>query len=150
MTSDTFAASVCIRRFADDDAEAVCVLMGQLGYTVPVAEVAVRVRQIRMAGGEELVAVTAGGAVVGCVQAAREQRLAEGEFAELVSLVVHESCRSAGVGAMLVTAVEGWAREQGLVRLRVRSNNKREGAIRFYARAGFIQRKEQAVLEKGL
>ena len=143
-------APYAIRTANEFDADAISALLRQLGYKVPNTELLERIREIKQTAGEIFVAVQHDGRVVGCVQAIRELRLAEGKFAELVSLVVDEQCRKAGLGGLLTQAVENWCTEQGLNYLRIRSNNQRSGALRFYAKAGFIQKKEQAVLEKTL
>jgi GNAT superfamily N-acetyltransferase len=71
-------------------------------------------------------------------------------FAELAGLVVGDSARSRGIGALLLRAAEDWARNRGFARLRVRSNVVRERAHRFYLREGYIERKRQVVFDKTL
>ncbi len=141
-------SSYLIRTYREVDAEAVSMLMRQLGYDVSRNEIPTRVSGIRKAGGEVFVAELCNGMVAGCVQALRDMRLASGELAELVSLVVDENSRKLGLGRLLINAVEKWSMEQGLGCLRIRSNNKRKEAIKFYVNSGFTLNKEQAILEK--
>lgn len=136
------------RHAAEGDAEVVSALLFQLGYSVSPEEVLMRIKGIRNADGDVFVAVLGDGKVVGCVQVKKELRLAEGMFAELVSLVVDEGCRNTGVGKKLIRLVEKWCHEQSLGCLRIRCNSERAGALQFYAKAGFSQSKEQSVLEK--
>lgn len=147
---DPHPGSFTIRPATGSDSRALGKLMGQLGYEIPGEELLRRTNAIRRTGGEVFVAARGDGMVAGCVQAMLELRLAEGEFAELVSLVVDADCRKQGIGGMLVKAVEDWCRTQGTALLRVRCNNARSGALRFYAKAGFDRKKEQAILEKTL
>jgi GNAT superfamily N-acetyltransferase len=60
--------------------------------------------------------------------------------ATLLSMYVLPHHRSAGVGARLVAAVRGWAREHAADRLAVSAYAANESAIRFYERNGFAAR----------
>lgn len=141
------AHSIEIRPFAGEDAQALSGLMAQLGYKVSEREAAVRISDIRKAGGEVFVAVDALGGVLGCVQAMLDVRLAEGRFGELVSLVVDENGRGQGLGRLLAAAVRDWSARRGASRLRVRCNVARRATRAFYERLGFKKLKEQSVWE---
>ena len=65
-------------------------------------------------------------------------------------MVVDETCRGRGLGALLVAAAEAWAREQRLSALRVRSNVLRERTHSFYKAQGFSIDKSQVVFRKSL
>lgn len=144
------AMPFAIRPTLPGDAPALSGLLGQLGYSVTERQVAQRLALITASGGSVLAAEDASGAIKGCVQAAVDLRLAEGRMAELVSLVVDDSCRGQGLGRLLVDAVAEWARAQGFTALRVRCNVVRDDARSFYQRLGFTALKEQAVLLKPL
>lgn len=58
-------------------------------------------------------------------------------LAVLESIRVAPEARGCGVGARLVEAFFGWARENGAVRAGVTAYAANEGAQRFYARHGF-------------
>jgi GNAT superfamily N-acetyltransferase len=144
------AHSIEVRPFAAADAPALFGLMAQLGYRVPERETAVRIADIRKAGGEVFVAADARGDVLGCVQAMLDVRLAEGRFGEMVSLVVDENGRGQGLGRLLAAAVQDWAARRGAFRLRVRCNVARRETRAFYERLGFKKLKEQSVWELSL
>lgn len=57
-------------------------------------------------------------------------------FAELDCLFVSEESRGAGVGALLVAAAAGVARQDGCAELQWQTPAWNEGAIRFYRRLG--------------
>jgi ribosomal protein S18 acetylase RimI-like enzyme len=61
----------------------------------------------------------------------------DGHRADLVSMWTAPESRRLGVGRMLVEAASGWARERGLVGLRLMVVSNNLGAIGFYERLGF-------------
>ena len=138
-----------IRAATSADAEALAPLSGQLGYPADAATIAQRLDDA--AGrGAVLVAVDTRGAVCGFAQAEPRRLLIADPFVELSALVVDEAERGSGVGAALLAAVEAWSRGHGFTSVRVRSNVIRERAHRFYLRAGYAERKRQAVFVKRL
>jgi GNAT superfamily N-acetyltransferase len=54
------------------------------------------------------------------------------------------------VGRALVAAIEGWAREQGVDVMVVRSNVRRQGSHPFYEGMGYLRQKSQHVYGKRL
>ncbi|MFP5226412.1 MAG: N-acetyltransferase family protein [Acidobacteriota bacterium] len=137
-----------VRRLMADDAAAVAELSGQLGY--PESEEEMRGRIERLMRSEDRVAFAAVRAaeLVGWIDAAVERHLQAEDTVVIGGLVVRESARGCGVGKQLCEAVEGWAREQGFARVRVRSQIQREAAHRFYLRDGYRQVKTSLVFEK--
>jgi GNAT superfamily N-acetyltransferase len=87
---------------------------------------------------------------VGWIDATVERHLQAEDTVVIGGLVVRETARGVGVGKRLCEEVERWAREQGLGRVRVRSQIKREDAHRFYVRDGYRQVKTSLVFEKSL
>ncbi len=137
-----------VREATPADAEALASLSGQLGYPVDVPTILRRLAQVERS--VVLVAVNAEGAVCAVAHAEPRRLLIAEPFVELAALVVDERARGSGAGAMLLAAVEAWAREQGFTSVRVRSNVLRERAHRFYLREGYIEKKRQAVFLKRL
>ena len=58
-------------------------------------------------------------------------------FGCLQSLVVQESHRSRGIGALLLRTAEDWAREKGAFEMRVETWEFEQGPLPFYDRAGY-------------
>ena len=137
-----------VREATPADAEALASLSGQLGYPADVPTILRRLAQVERS--VVLVAVNAEGAVCAVAHAEPRRLLIAEPFVELAALVVDERARGSGAGAMLLAAVEAWAREQGFTSVRVRSNVLRERAHRFYLREGYIEKKRQAVFLKRL
>ena len=59
------------------------------------------------------------------------------EAAEVASIVVRKSHRRRGIGRMLVTAGETWARQSGRARLLLRTDVVRTAAHAFYVALGY-------------
>ncbi|WP_160717280.1 GNAT family N-acetyltransferase [Chitinophaga solisilvae] len=139
---------VC-RKAVSGDLDTIVMLMQQLGYAVDSNTLSARLELILQ---EEkstvLVAVTAQQQVVGCLQVLISHRLAEGNNGEIVSLVVDETQRGKGIGKILVTAACNWLQEKGYGKIRVRCNQIRTDAHRFYETLGFTEKKTQKVFEK--
>jgi GNAT superfamily N-acetyltransferase len=67
--------------------------------------------------------------------------------AELVSMQVSRSRRGSGTGAALVDAFKAWAKERGAVRMEVVAYAENAGALRFYARNGFVPKEITLVID---
>jgi len=139
---------VRVREATPADAEVLASLSDQLGYPADVPTILRRFAGVER--GVVLVAMDADGAVCAMAHAEPRRLLIAEPFVELAALVVDEAARGSGAGAMLLAAVEAWAREEGFASVRVRSNVLRERAHRFYLREGYLEKKRQAVFLKRL
>ena len=137
-------------RMADiRDAESIADLCAQLEYTISAEEIRPHLQQQRRA--ERAIAVhEREGRVLAWIEVQRRRSLESGEHAEITGLVVDEAACGKGIGAGLVAWARRWALERGFAKLRVRSNEKRAGAHRFYEREGFAHIKSQRVYDTGL
>ncbi len=80
------------------------------------------------------------GTVVGLASVYKDYRsIRDGWRTWLQDLVVTSDQRSTGVGAALLTAAAGWARDHGCTHLDLASGLSRKDAHRFYERAGTIK-----------
>ncbi|HEY0233312.1 MAG TPA: GNAT family N-acetyltransferase [Dokdonella sp.] len=138
----------CARTY---DAPALAELSGVLGYPATRQQIVARLAAIETAPAHKLfVAEDADGRVVGWLHAAQCATLTEDDGAEILGLVVEAPARSRGIGAALLQAAEAWAKARGASYLRVRSRIEREGAHRFYERAGYARSKTQHVFRQPL
>jgi len=144
-------ASVIVRAAIEFDVPRLADLSGQLGYRTSVEEAAQRFQQIIADPHHGLfVAESPEGVVVGWINV-EERRLIEAEArAEINGLVVEETCRSRGVGRVLLEHAEQWAREHGFHSVVLRSNVIRNRAHAFYERLGYQVFKTQKVFRKPL
>jgi GNAT superfamily N-acetyltransferase len=139
-------------RIADpDDAIPVAQLVAQLGYEDITIEAARR-RLVQILGRvDNMVYVAVSDRlVVGFIHISVIETLEHEPRGEIRLLSVHEDHRSGGIGAALVAKVEEWARERHLLKVRVRSNVKRDRARTFYERHGYVVTKTQNVFDKTL
>jgi GNAT superfamily N-acetyltransferase len=141
---------VVIREAIDGDAAALASLSTQLGYPADAETMRERLRRVRAQGSGCVFVAVDGEAVVGWTHVVERLQLEDAPLAEIAGLIVDQTVRGAGVGARLMRAAKEWARAQGYVTLRVRSNVIRERAHRFYVREGYVERKRQVVFEKVL
>ncbi|WP_163336963.1 GNAT family N-acetyltransferase [Desulfopila sp. IMCC35008] len=138
--------TICIGACREQDLVELRSLMTELGYERKERELSTTVREIRQRGGEVFVAVKEDH-VIGCVCALLDLRLAAGTYGEIVSLVVTEEFRGAGVGRVLVTHAESWLGER-VGKIRVRANTRRKEAHGFYRSLGYEESKSQKIFIK--
>jgi GNAT superfamily N-acetyltransferase len=148
MRQCSASAPVEIRRIIASDAEDAARLSGELGY--PATADVMEHRIVRLADSPERAIYVAclDSAVVGWIDLGIAQHLQSEPYVEIGGLVVTERVRSKGIGSLLVSFAEQWAKEHGLTRVLVRSRITRERAHGFYERAGFMRSKTSAVFEK--
>lgn len=142
---------MAIRPATIEDTPQIKTLLCQLGY--PDTEEALKNR-LEVLGAQSdtiiLVAEEDDRLLIGCIQVVIANRLAEGRYGEIASLVVAEDKRGRGVGRQLVASASDWLTGQGLSRLRVRCNAIREETHRFYTHLGFRVTKSQKIFDRDL
>ncbi len=144
-------ATVAVRPARIQDAPALAVLAGQLGYPTSTEELAARLPEV--AGNPGAVILVAAGTaedVRGWIHVELKRSLLAPLVAQVMGLVVDERRRNAGIGAALLAAGEAWARERGCASMLVATRVTRERAHRFYRRAGYDLLKTSHFFEKGL
>jgi GNAT superfamily N-acetyltransferase len=138
-----------IRAMETGDAEAVCMLITELGYRQTAGDVRQWIESLRDADRAQAAFVACEVTdVIGWVEIAIEHRLQAPPFALVGGLVVKYGARSRGVGRALCVRAEAWAWEQGVDTVRVTSRSTRADAHRFYLRDGYRQTKTSLVFEK--
>jgi GNAT superfamily N-acetyltransferase len=139
-------AELTIREAQLDDARAVAVLLGELGYPNSAGFVAEKLRELLASRDDKLlVAVTDGAAVaVGHVHAAAMLH-APGKVGRVMALVVAEEHRRRGEASALMTALEEWARAAGCTKMETTSGVHRDGAHEFYERLGYKEKPRRFV-----
>jgi GNAT superfamily N-acetyltransferase len=140
-----------IRKAKLEDASSLAILSNQLGYPTSASEIIKRLLEIQRMKDEELfVAASLDKNILGWVHVLISYRLVVDPFAELGGLVVTDGYRGQGIGKLLLTKAEEWARERGLDIFRIRARSTREGAHHFYSKMGYQLWKDQKVFEKQL
>jgi GNAT superfamily N-acetyltransferase len=140
-----------IRRATLADAARLAPLSGQLGYPSTPEQIAQRLA-IKLADPQQVIFVAeqASGAISGWADVFVMHTVGADPRAEVAGLVVEESCRSQGIGGLLMARAEEWAREQRCTAVTLRSNVIRARAHSFYERLGYQVIKTQKSFRKML
>jgi len=144
------AGGVQIRPPLPSDAAALAELAAELGYATSAEALLGRLATLHPTDAAVLVATDAEDMPIGWCHVEMRRTLIEPLSAMIVGLVIGEGHRSAGIGAELLMAADGWARTRGCRRLVVATRITRERAHRFYAREGFAVDKTSYFLSKSL
>lgn len=129
---------VDIRPAMISDADALAVLLGELGYPADPAQSARRLA--RLAGDPRAIALVAarGDTVCGLATVHAHDTLNRDEpSVQLTLLVTGSGARGSGVGRALVAEAEAWAAGHGARRLVVTTAVHRAGAHAFYETLGY-------------
>lgn len=140
---------ITIRAATLVDASRLAPLSGQLGYPSTPEQVASRLAPM-LSDPEHVVFVAEqnSGEIAGWADVFIMRTVGAEPRAEIAGLVVDESCRSQGIGRMLMARAEEWAREKRCAAVTLRSNVIRERAHAFYERLGYQLVKTQKSLRK--
>ena len=126
-----------VRDATPADAEAMARLLGELGYPADAAAIPNRLTSVASGGGATFLVVADDQRVVGLTSVARLTSLhVDAPVCYITALVAAHDARGQGVGRMLVSAAEQWARARGCIRLSVTSAEHRADAHAFYPRCG--------------
>ena len=125
-----------VRDALPEDAGAIAILLGQLGYPAEPAAVESRLERLRIVG-DRVVVAEVGGRVAGLAHLHVSPAIEyDGDAAKVSALVVDERFRRRGVGEALMRAVEDEARARGCVILFLTTAERREDAHAFYRSIG--------------
>ncbi len=129
-----------VRDARPEDAPAVAVLLGELGYPASEQDARTRLRRLADDPGSHVLVAVRSGDVVG-LAALHVMRVIEREApaAVVIALVVAGETRRRGVGSALAAALEREARGRGCDRLILGTAERRADAHAFYARLGYEQ-----------
>jgi GNAT superfamily N-acetyltransferase len=142
---------VGVRRVRSTDAARIAELAGQLGYPTTGKQMRARLKDaLRDKDGACFVAESREGGLIGWIHVSTTPLLEVERRAEVNGLVVDETARSHGAGALLLAAAEKWASGKRCKGMSVRSNVLRERAHGFYLRNGYEHYKTQKAFRKGL
>jgi GNAT superfamily N-acetyltransferase len=150
MHASPSTARVSVRPATMQDAAQLAELCGQLGYPSTTEEVERRLRLILPDQESAVFIAESGGNVVGWIDVFISRLVETDQHAEIGGFVVDESCRSQGVGRLLLERAEEWARAEGCLVMTLRSNVIRERAHAFYENLGYSVVKTQKAFRKTL
>lgn len=138
-----------IRPATAADAPQLALLAGQLGYPSTAEQVSARLREI-LEGPAHAIFVAEGKdrCIAGYIEIFSFRTIGSEPRIEIAGLVVDESCRSQGVGRLLMKHAEEWGRSRGFREAGLRSNVVRERAHQFYEDLGYRMNKTQKSFRK--
>jgi len=135
--------AICIRVARTSDAEAIGKLTSQLGYEVDVSTVAARLSRILLRSDQQFTVAELDGQLGGWVHAVISEYIESGRFVVIGGLVVDRDHRMSGIGRRLMEHVEGWAKEQGCLIVRLSSSSTRSASHCFYETLGYTNIKSK-------
>lgn len=136
-----------IRAANQFDAESIAKISDVLGYGQPSnSEVATQLAEIEISKSINVWVCEIGSEIVGWAHAEKVTRLSSNPFVEILGIAVASQFQNKGVGSRLVKEVADWAASIHLD-VRVRTNENRAQAIKFYTKLGFSKVKNQLVFE---
>ncbi len=139
---------VTIRLPKDSEYQALAELSGQLGYSCNAEEFKRRYEHIKADPAHVLFVAELSGKVVGWVHVRLHRTLIHDQAAEIAALIVDANERGNKIGLRLMEQAESWIRSNGVGKIWLRSNVKREDTHRFYQRLGYDVRKTSHKFEK--
>lgn len=122
-----------------DDAAAIASCLAELGYGTTEELVLERLRNFSACADDKAFVVEgADGCILGVASAHRLPLFhVSGYLVRITALAVSKAAQGAGLGRMLVTAVESWAWGAGARRIEVTSGDHRPAAHAFYQAVGY-------------
>jgi GNAT superfamily N-acetyltransferase len=128
------------------DAEKLASLAGQLGYAMSDSHAEERLSSLLCNEDHAIyIAEGAEGKTSGWIHIHLRELVIADRLGEIGGIVVDKEWRNQGVGRLLITAAEKWARDRGCARVYARSNALREASHAFYPRCGYDRLKTQRV-----
>jgi GNAT superfamily N-acetyltransferase len=139
-----------VRPISDDDIPAATNLLAQLGYEMPPAETARRLKLVLGDPGHRVWVSEQDGRVVGLLHAFFRPALDKPPEVMVQALVVEASQRSKRIGERLMEEAESWARSYPNAAVSLYSGSARKDAHRFYARIGYARAATSELMRKQL
>jgi GNAT superfamily N-acetyltransferase len=139
---------MAVRTITESDIAAAAVLIGQLGYEMPQAELPRRLTAVLAQGDHRVWVYDDGGRVAGVLHAFFRPALDKPPEVIVQALVTEAEQRSKGIGEALMQVAEAWAREKGCTSVALYSRVDRDRAQRFYERLGYEKKAASVLLRK--
>ena len=126
------------RSAQSEDVEALANLMTELGYPTSSDEMDRRFQAISADSSYATLVAARGGDVLGMVGLHLERFYeSNSSCVRIMALVVGSEHRGRGVGRILVSAAEDWARQRGAREIMLTTHKRRADAHRFYVSMGY-------------
>jgi GNAT superfamily N-acetyltransferase len=146
QSPDIKSEEISIRQASESDSVALANLLAERDFDYPteLSFVSERLNELLRAGDWILVAAHQS-QIIGMALLHRTYFLHRVPDGRISSLVVAESFRGYGLGALLIKEAEKIFRQWGCGRIEVTSGAKRQGAHKFYLREGFTEQPKRFI-----
>jgi predicted N-acetyltransferase YhbS len=132
-----------IRKIKITDYNDMYLLNQELGYSYPIEKVKERIIYITKGTKDIILVAEKDNEVIGYIHGSSYELLYSDSLINILGFVVKEKFRNSGVGNMLISNLEYWAKENGYSGIRLVSGSDRLNAHRFYQKHGYVNRKDQ-------
>ncbi len=140
---------VKVRPARPEDAAALTKLnREEMGYDYPCDKTAENLSRLLADVRNKILVAVAGEEVIGYVHLVDYDLLYADHMKNIMGIAVRSDCRRQGVGKVLLTAAEEWAKSSGADGVRLVSGSTRTGAHAFYRSLGYEGNKMQLNLKK--
>ena len=138
---------ITIREVAAEDALEISMLSHQLGYSISEQQTLQNINALKRITHNEVFVAVYKEKLIGWTGLSYVTSLTSPPLCEIHGLIVNEQFRGRGIGKMLIEKAKEWSKNKGTNKLRLRCNIQRTEALLFYQKIGFIEVKQQKVLE---
>ena len=139
--------TITYREATINDAANMASLSTQLGYPSTAESLKGNLEKVLSLAGNIVFVAAYNKKVIGWMNVRIVSTIETGTNCEIYGLIVDEAYRNKGIGKTFINKAKEWSMQNGIKKLRVRTNVKRQEAHRFYFREGFKETKEQKSLE---
>jgi GNAT superfamily N-acetyltransferase len=138
--TDAAVVDPTIRMAESSDAEAIAVLMGELGYPTRAAEMQMRLEPILRDSRYRTFVAVRDGKICGMIGTFCHHSYEHNNVGgRILALVVTEKMREEGIGRALIRVAENDFTERNVTRVAVNTRFTREDAHRFYEGVGYTR-----------
>ena len=149
VSKTDFFEEPLVRDALPEDAPAIARLnRDEMGYEYPEEKTMEKLRALLSSGRDKILVAECSGTVVGYVHLCNYELIYYDSLKNVMGIAVSREYRRRGIGKMLLSAAEDWARADGAAGVRLSSGEIRTGAHAFYRSLGYSGTKKQLNLKK--
>ena len=135
-----------IREAVVGDADALAILLSQLGYPNDASFVIRKLEELAERETAKVFVAEQDGSVVGFLSFDSEPAFhREGRIGTITAMCVLDNARGRGIGRQLIERAEAYAKESGCVRIAVASGIHRHETHKFYLKMGYEEKTKRFV-----
>ena len=148
MTIGFMSLELIIRNARDKDADALTILLTQLGYPQETSFVIRKLQELSQRASAKVFVAEEHGHILGFLSFDSEPAFhREGSIGTITAMCVLEEARSLGIGRQLIRHAESFAKETGCVRIAVASGMHRLETHTFYLNLGYEEKTKRFIKE---